>query len=355
MNLLETQRMLLRNIKQREMNEMKLLTVSIAAYNAEKTLEEALLPFCNCKSREYLEVLIIDDGSKDKTEEIGSTYATRYPSVIRVISKKNGGWGSTLNVGIHEATGKYFKQLDADDYYDSDTLDLFLEYLSKVDTDIVYSPFVMFHNETGALLKELGVYSIFSEGSEYQLDDYPFFMPAMHTLTVKTELLQKNDLSITEHCFYTDLEFVFRCMTYSNTFSYFPWPLYYYRVAFEGQSMSVTGIRKHYLEHETVVKKCITLLEDVVNPKRYQTLFDRLAGACNLQYCFYCALELTHEHQNQIMEYDRWLKETAPSLYWTVSSRAITAMRKSKFKRYRLLGWIKNTMDRKKQRFVYEV
>ena len=95
----------------------KLLTISIAAYNVESTLEDALSPFCECENKDKLEVLIIDDGSKDETAEIGKEYERQHPDIFRVISKKNGGWGSTLNVGIQEGKGRYFKQLDGDDYF----------------------------------------------------------------------------------------------------------------------------------------------------------------------------------------------------------------------------------------------
>lgn len=66
----------------------KLLTISIAAYNVESTLEDALSPFCECENKDKLEVLIIDDGSKDETAEIGKEYERQHPDIFRVISKK---------------------------------------------------------------------------------------------------------------------------------------------------------------------------------------------------------------------------------------------------------------------------
>ena len=106
----------------------KLLSVSIAAYNVEKTLEEVLEPFCNINNKELLDVMIINDGSKDSTREIALNYEKKYPEVFRLIEKENGGWGSTLNVGFREARGKYFKQLDGDDFFSPENLDDFIEY-----------------------------------------------------------------------------------------------------------------------------------------------------------------------------------------------------------------------------------
>ena len=81
----------------------KILTVSIAAYSVSKYLDEALEPFTNSMYKDELEVLIVDDGSKDDTAEIAKRYEERYPNTFKLVKKKNGGWGSTLNKGIEMA------------------------------------------------------------------------------------------------------------------------------------------------------------------------------------------------------------------------------------------------------------
>ena len=60
----------------------KILTVSIAAYNVSKYLDEALEPFTNSMYKDELEVLIVDDGSKDDTAEIAKQYEERYPCLL---------------------------------------------------------------------------------------------------------------------------------------------------------------------------------------------------------------------------------------------------------------------------------
>ena len=99
----------------------KILTVSIAAYNVYNYLNETLTPFLGVKGNDRLEVLIIDDGATDGTLELALEYQEKYPNVFRVIHKENGGWGSTVTTGILNATGKYFKLLDGDDYYNKDS------------------------------------------------------------------------------------------------------------------------------------------------------------------------------------------------------------------------------------------
>ena len=101
----------------------KLLSISIAAYNAEKTLEKAVLS-CIVEDKEMLEkldIIIVNDGSEDGTYQISKMLMSKYNNV-RIIDKPNGGYGSTVNAAIEIALGKYFKLLDSDDWYDTDNL-----------------------------------------------------------------------------------------------------------------------------------------------------------------------------------------------------------------------------------------
>lgn len=94
----------------------KILTVTIPSYNVEKYLRQTLDSFLAEEILEEIEVLIVDDGSKDGTAAIGKEYEKNYPGTFRVISKENGGHGSTINRGIQEAKGQYFKVVDGDDW-----------------------------------------------------------------------------------------------------------------------------------------------------------------------------------------------------------------------------------------------
>ena len=86
---------------------MKLLTFAIPCYNSEQYMEKcihSLLP-----GGEDVEILIVDDGSKDRTAEIADEYEKKYPGIVRAIHQENGGHGEAVNAGIRNATGLYFK------------------------------------------------------------------------------------------------------------------------------------------------------------------------------------------------------------------------------------------------------
>ena len=91
---------------------MKLLSIAIPSYNSEGYLAgciESLLP-----GGEDVEILVIDDGSRDNTAAIADEYAAKYPTIGKAVHKENGGHGSAVNAGIDHATGLYFKVVDSD-------------------------------------------------------------------------------------------------------------------------------------------------------------------------------------------------------------------------------------------------
>ena len=92
------------------------------------------------KEMDMLEVLVINDGSKDLTSAIGHTFEGKYPQTFRIIDKENGHYGSCVNIGLREARGKYVKVLDADDYF-SKSFAEYLGFASKSDADLLLSEY----------------------------------------------------------------------------------------------------------------------------------------------------------------------------------------------------------------------
>ncbi len=333
----------------------KILSVSVAAYNVESTLREVLEPFLKCKHLEYLDIMIIDDGSKDNTANIAKEYALSFPDVFRLIQKENGGWGSTLNVGMHSAKGKYFKQLDGDDYYSNENLDNFIEYLSECTTDLVYSPFITFEDQTGAIIRVLGSYPDYPQRQEMQLSELDNFAPAMHTLTVRTAILQHNPIQITEHCFYTDVEFVLKCCNFSDTISFYEYPIYYYRLARNGQSMSIEGVRKHYKDHLKMITTMLQYEKEHVTKQAMKKMFSlRLSGACYMQYIFFFGLACTPKQKRELKQYDQMLRIKYPKYYKNTGTKRINFLRKTHFWGYWIVGHQATNRDRRLKINIFE-
>ena len=91
-----------------------LISVIVPVYNVEKYLKRCVDSIIN-QSYQYLEIILVDDGSKDRSSELCDKYAERYQN-IKVVHKKNAGLGYARNTGLEIATGKYVAFVDSDDY-----------------------------------------------------------------------------------------------------------------------------------------------------------------------------------------------------------------------------------------------
>ncbi len=108
---------------------MKLLTFAIPCYNSQDYMEhciDSILP-----GGDDVEILIIDDGSKDRTAEIADAYEAKYPGIVRAIHQENGGHGEAVNAGIRNATGLFFKVVDSDDWVDEEAYKQILKKLKE--------------------------------------------------------------------------------------------------------------------------------------------------------------------------------------------------------------------------------
>lgn len=233
----------------------KILSVSIASYNVEKYLDKTLSSLCIDDILQDLEVFIVNDGSSDKTASIAKTYCEKYPETFFLIDKKNGGYGSTINASLKVAKGKYYKLLDGDDWFDSENLPSFIKALKEINAHIVYTNFTSFQEPS--MTRKL---ETFPWNPNEHFDSKQVDILSMHGMAIKTNLLQKANVSITEHCFYTDVEFTLKALALCSTAIYLPINVYCYRLGVAGQSVSLKGMLKHIDEHEKISKLALNLV-----------------------------------------------------------------------------------------------
>lgn len=119
----------------------KLLTITVPVYNVEQYIRQCLDSFLVADISNDLEILVIDDGTKDQSAFIAADYEVKYPNIFHVIHKENGGHGSAVNKGIENASGKYFKVVDGDDWVDPVSLKKLVLFLKKTDSDMIINNF----------------------------------------------------------------------------------------------------------------------------------------------------------------------------------------------------------------------
>lgn len=314
----------------------KVLSVVIAAYNVECWLEETLKSIVDAKIiLNEIEVLIVNDGSTDRTPKIAEKYEVCYPGIVYLINKKNGGWGSAVNTGIQYASGKYFKILDGDDWFDSRGLERVVNELKSLESDVVFLPWIMVNDKT----KETNTRDIFWVNDTGKLVDIlkekqGYYKPNMHGAIFKTSILKDNKIYITENCYYTDSEYIVKSLNCCESACSLKIPLYCYRTNREGQSVSVRSMMSRYKEHEKVLKEILTYYNDKISDEKKEFFWGVVDHMTTMQYLCYLRLNPAKSIRKELIQFDEFIKETNFDLYESNSMRTIRYLRIAKFRGY---------------------
>ena len=309
----------------------KILSVSIASYNVEKFLDQTLESCLVPEIMDKLEVIIVNDGSKDGTADVAKKYTEMAPGTFVLIDKENGGYGSTVNAGVKAATGKYFRLLDGDDWFDKDGLREFIGILEQADEDMIITRFRrVFEADGHTEERDEGENIPFVTGTFDQLPDNSWF--TMHAITYRTALLKESNISITEHCFYTDQEYDLLPLRWVNTIRIAPVTVYCYRIGRGEQSVSIPGLEKHYNEQTIVLKKLYGVYSDVYKKHTVKDnyIYKYFVKRTRFQIRTYLVISKSEQHKQELVDFINYLKAEQPDIYRDL-------IRQSKF--VKLLVW----------------
>ncbi len=193
-----------------------------------------------------VEILVVDDGSKDRTAEIADEYEKKYPGIVRAIHQENGGHGAAVNAGIENAVGLFFKVVDSDDWVD---LDSYLAILAKLKElaggrevlDMMISNFV--YEKEGARHKKVMRYaSLLPQNKLFRWEETKRFHKGkyilMHSVIYRTQLLRDCGLELPRHTFYVDNIFVYQPLPFVKNMYYMDVDFYRYFIGREDQSVN---------------------------------------------------------------------------------------------------------------------
>ena len=259
--------------------EEPVLTIMVAAYNVEPWLDKCLRSLVNHRNASYMEVLVVNDGSKDCTSEIAHEYEKATGGVVRVIDKDNGGHGSTINIGIKEARGKYFRIVDGDDWVDSDNLESLIDKLKTESADVVITPGAYDYSDS-VEIETIVDYSMFRNGILYKYDDLLFpgygfdnHGPVLATSTYRTVCLRDAEFTISEKRPYVDMEFNAFSQRYIQTLRYYDLDIYRYLIGRAGQTVSKDFWKRKYKDHEFIIFNILKTLDDMSDYPENRKLF----------------------------------------------------------------------------------
>ncbi len=262
---------------------MKLLTFAIPCYNSEAYMEkciESILP-----GGEDVEILIVDDGSKDRTAEIADRYEREYPTICRAIHQENGGHGEAVNAGIRNATGLYFKVVDSDDWVDQEAYMQILNKLRELaggetQLDMLLANYV--YEKEGAkhkkVMRQAGVPTdrlfTWSDVRHFHKGHYIL----MHSVIYRTKLLRECGLELPKHTFYVDNIYVYKPLPNVRTMYYMDVDFYRYFIGRDDQSVN-EKVMISRIDQQIKVNKIMiddVDLYKVSNPKCRQYMFNYL-------------------------------------------------------------------------------
>lgn len=225
----------------------KLLSIIIPTYNMDKYLTKCLDSLVNSsKVLPLMEILVINDGSKDNSSEIAHKYQKLYPYSVFVIDKENGNYGSCVNRGLKEATGKYIKILDADDYFMTQNLEEFIDILANNDVDLVLTNFDIV-NLKGEVINKVRFKFPPNEvlNIEHICNKPEFTNMWMHAVTYRTAMVREINYHQSEGISYTDVEWIFEPMSYVKSVYYSKIVVYQYLLGREGQTVDAKQMQKN--------------------------------------------------------------------------------------------------------------
>ncbi len=299
---------------------MKLLTVTVPCYNSQDYMDkavESLLPGGN-----EVEILIVDDGSRDRTAQIADDYARRYPEIVRVIHQENGGHGDAVMTGLKNAAGLYFKVVDSDDRVDPEVLarilDILREYTDRP-LDMFISNYV--YDKEGVTRKRVISYrGTLPEGRTFGWPETGRFRKGryllMHSVIYSTELLRRSGLTLPKHTFYVDDLYVYVPLPMVERIYYLDADLYYYYIGREGQSVQEQVLLKRIDQYLLVNRLLVSETDPfTVESKRKQKYMLNFLEIITIASTALLAIIGTEESRRKKEELWEYIRKTNPKTW----------------------------------------
>lgn len=299
-----------------------ILTVLVPVYNVEKYIDRCLFSLTSdTETLKNIEILIVNDGSKDNSILTAKKYEEKFPRNIKIIDKENGGHGSTINVGMKNAKGKYFRVIDSDDWVNIIDFPSFVAHLKDVDVDAVLTNYTReyVYDGTSHMFKYNSeiYYNTVYDLMDFDLELFGLDYFFMATTTFKTEVLRQSNFSLDEKTFYVDMQFIIFPFKNIQNFIYLDYDIYRYFIGRNDQSIAVDSLIKHRKDHEKVLKKLLSFYKDTVLLKNKQNYISKIIVLMlNTHYSIYTDKKIIYNDMiKEIQEFDAFLKLEHEDLY----------------------------------------
>ncbi len=214
------------------------VSIIVPVYGVEKYIDKCLDSLVK-QSLKEIEIIVVNDGTKDNSQKIIDKYAKKYPDKIKSYIKENGGQGSARNYGLKKAMGEYIGYVDSDDFVEKDMYKKLYNKAIENDYDIV----VCGNYNVSEDYKTKNI-DTFTNYYNTDLENLFFGKMAVWNKIYKRDILIKNKLEFKEKVWYEDLAFTLKTVMNSNTFAFIDEPLYDYLIR-EGSTMNNSNVQRN--------------------------------------------------------------------------------------------------------------
>ena len=234
---------------------MPKVSVIVPVYNVEKYLEKCLNSLVN-QTLDNIEIIIVNDGTKDNSEEIIKKFMEKYPQKIVYLKKEHGGLSDARNYGMPYAKGEYIAFLDSDDYVEKDIYKEMYELAKKENSDMVECNFLWEY--PNKVREDIGqVYN----GKKEMLEKVR--VVAWNKL-IRRSILEKTQIQFPKGLRYEDVEFTYKLIPHLNKVSFLKKPYIHY-IQRENSIINVQNER---------TKEIFTVLDNVIDYYKENNFYD---------------------------------------------------------------------------------
>ena len=327
---------------------MKYITFAIPSYNSQDYLAKAVDSILSLNDE--IEIIIINDGSTDNTLKIARDYEKKYPNIIKVIDKENGGHGSGVNVGLENATGLYYKVVDSDDWVDFENgkrlLNQIKDHYKNNDLpdlyifDFIYERVTDNTSYVRTYKENFPSNIIFAWDETKKRFKYSKTM-LMHSLMFKTDVLLESGVKLPEHTFYVDNLFSYIPLLYTKKLYYMPMVFYHYYIGRSDQSVQIHNIIARYDQQIKVMKLILEAFtyEEIMNQTReLRDYLKQFLSAIMIITQMFTTGEYSGERKKALNKLWSDLKKNDIKMYRFLKYRSYNTL--INFLPWRLKGWI---------------
>lgn len=283
-------------------------------------------------AKEEVEIIIVNDGSKDDTLKIAKSYEKKYPGIVRSVDKENGGHGSGVNKGLELATGLYYKVVDSDDWADEESLQKILIKIKELhqeskDVDLLIANYVYEKEGEQKVIR----YPNLPKNKIFTWDDIKKFKVGeyllMHSVFYRTAFLKDTKIKLPEHTFYVDNIFVYYPLPKVKTMYYMDTDFYRYFIGREDQSVNesvmISRIDQQLFVTKTMIEYGSPLKQKNKKVRQYQLHYlAMMMTICTI------LLKIENKKESKRKQKEIWdyLKNYDKKLYHVLRYRSLASL-----------------------------